>query len=406
MQICTVNKTNIKMKKMKKLSVSILATVAILLSSCSLDNDDENQGIIPGTEVTSQNLAGNLTTDLRLTSGIAHNLIGALLVKDGATLTIDAGTRINALAGGTDVYILVEKGGKIIADGTADNPIVFTSNATNPQPGDWGGIIVNGKAPLSRQAGSDSNSAAEVNAAILYGGAVSDDNSGILNYVKIEYTGARIDDEAEHNGLTLNAVGAGTVISNIAILNGDDDGIEFFGGTVNASNILVVNAKDDMFDFTQGYVGTCTNLYGVRENGYTAVTSDPRGIEADGNLDGNTPTDIDQSQFTIDKITIINNASGVDMSDGIKVRRGATATITNAYLSLGTGATYSDLVDLTDGKGDGTDAISITGNANTANGLDITDIKNTTSGGATVAITAATTGGANSSVFAWTGYSF
>ena len=393
------------MKKMKKLSVSILATVAILLSSCSLDNDDENQGIIPGT-VTSQNLAGNLTTDLRLTSGIAHNLIGALLVKDGATLTIDAGTRINALAGGTDVYILVEKGGKIIADGTADNPIVFTSNATNPQPGDWGGIIVNGKAPLSRQAGSESNSAAEVNAAILYGGAVSEDNSGILNYVKIEYTGARIDDEAEHNGLTLNAVGAGTVISNIAILNGDDDGIEFFGGTVNATNILVVNAKDDMFDFTQGYVGNCTNLYGVRENGYTAVTSDPRGIEADGNLDGNTPTDIDQSLFTIDKITIINNASGVDMSDGIKVRRGATATITNAYLSLGSGATYSDLVDLTDGKGDGTDAISITGNANTANGLDITDIKNTTSGGASVSITAATTGGADSSVFAWSGYSF
>ena len=391
---------------MKKLSVSILATVAILLSSCSLDNDDENQGIIPGTEVTSQNLAGNLTTDLRLTSGIAHNLIGALLVKDGATLTIDAGTRINALAGGTDVYILVEKGGKIIADGTADNPIVFTSNATNPQPGDWGGIILNGKAPLSRQAGSESNSAAEVNAAILYGGAISEDNSGILNYVKIEYTGARIDDEAEHNGLTLNAVGAGTVISNIAILNGDDDGIEFFGGTVNATNILVVNAKDDMFDFTQGYVGNCTNLYGVRENGYTAVTSDPRGIEADGNLDGNTPTDIDQSLFTIDKITIINNASGVDMSDGIKVRRGATATITNAYLSLGSGATYSDLVDLTDGKGDGTDAISITGNANTANGLDITDIKNTTSGVATVSITAATTGGADSSVFAWSGYSF
>ena len=391
---------------MKKLSVSILATVAILLSSCSLDNDDENQGIIPGTEVTSQNLAGNLTTDLRLTSGIAHNLIGALLVKDGATLTIDAGTRINALAGGTDVYLLVEKGGKIIADGTADNPIVFTSNATNPQPGDWGGIILNGKAPLSRQAGSESNSAAEVNAAILYGGTISEDNSGILNYVKIEYTGARIDDEAEHNGLTLNAVGDGTVISNIAILNGDDDGIEFFGGTVNATNILVVNAKDDMFDFTQGYVGNCTNLYGVRENGYTAVTSDPRGIEADGNLDGNTPTDIDQSLFTIDKITIINNASGVDMSDGIKVRRGATATITNAYLSLGSGATYSDLVDLTDGKGDGTDAISITGNANTANGFDITDIKNTTSEGASVSITAATTGGADSSVFAWSGYSF
>jgi hypothetical protein len=391
---------------MKKLFVSMLATTAILLSSCSLDNDDEDTGGNTGGEVTAQNLAGNLTTDLRLTSGVAHNLIGALLVKDGATLTIDAGTRINALAGGTDVYILVEKGGKIIADGSADAPIVFTSNATNPQSGDWGGIILNGKAPLSRQTGSESNSASEVNTSILYGGNVADDNSGILDYVKIEYSGARIDDEAEHNGLTLNGVGSGTVISNIAILNGDDDGIEFFGGTVNATNILVVNAKDDMFDFTQGYVGTCTNLYGVRENGYTAVTSDPRGIEADGNLDGNTPTDINQSVFTIDKVTIINNANGVDMSDGIKIRRGATATITNAYLSLGAGATYSDVVDLQDSKGDATDATTINGLANTANALDITDIKNTTSGGATVTLTAATTGGADSSVFAWSGYSF
>lgn len=384
----------------------MFATTAILCASCTLDNDDQNTGGNTNNEVTAQNLAGNLTTDLRLSSGIAHNLIGALLVKDGATLTIDAGTRINALAGGTDVYILVEKGGKIIADGTADNPIIFTSNATNPQPGDWGGIILNGKAPLSRQSGSESNSASEVNTSILYGGNIADDTSGILDYVKIEYSGARIDDEAEHNGLTLNGVGSGTVISNIAILNGDDDAIEFFGGTVNATNILVINAKDDMFDFTQGYTGTCTNLYGVRENGFTAVTSDPRGIEADGNLDGNTPTDSNQSVFTIDKVTIINNAENVALSDGIKIRRGATATITNAFIRLGTGATYADIIDLKDSKGDATDATSIIGVANTENGLDIADVKNTTSGGATINLSAGTTGGADTSVFAWTGYSF
>jgi len=384
----------------------MFATTAILCASCTLDNDDQNTGGNTNNEVTAQNLAGNLTTDLRLSSGIAHNLIGALLVKDGATLTIDAGTRINALAGGTDVYILVEKGGKIIADGTADNPIIFTSNATNPQPGDWGGIILNGKAPLSRQSGSESNSASEVNTSILYGGNIADDTSGILDYVKIEYSGARIDDEAEHNGLTINGVGSGTVISNIAILNGDDDAIEFFGGTVNATNILVINAKDDMFDFTQGYTGTCTNLYGVRENGFTAVTSDPRGIEADGNLDGNTPTDSNQSVFTIDKVTIINNAENVDLSDGIKIRRGATATITNAFIRLGTGAAYADVIDLKDSKGDATDATSIIGVANTENGLDIADVKNTTSGGATINLSAGTTGGADTSVFAWTGYSF
>jgi hypothetical protein len=378
----------------------------VILASCSLDNDDENGGGTKVGEVTAQNLAGNLTTDLILDASVAHNLTGALLVKDGATLTIEAGTRINALAGGTDVYILVEKGGKIIADGTEAKPILFTSNASIPKAGDWGGIIINGMAPLSRQASSSSNAATEVKNSIFFGGDDVDDNSGILNYVKLEYTGARIDDEAEHNGLTLNGVGAGTTISNIAILNGDDDAIEFFGGSVNTSNILVVNAKDDMFDFTQGYTGTCTNLYGIREANYTAVTSDPRGIEADGNLDGNTPTDIAQSDFTIDGITIINNGDTVDMADAIKVRRGATATITNAYIALGSGATYSDFIDLKDGKTDANDNTSITAVGNVANGLDVTDNKNTTSGGATITTSAGTSGGADNSVFAWTGYSF
>ena len=391
---------------MKKVILSILSISTLLLASCSLDNDDENGGGTTVGEVTAQNLAGNLTTDLILDASVAHNLTGALLVKDGATLTIEAGTRINALAGGTDVYILVEKGGKIIADGTEAKPILFTSNASIPKAGDWGGIIINGIAPLSRQASSNSNAATEVKNSIFFGGDDVNDNSGILNYVKLEYTGARIDDEAEHNGLTLNGVGAGTTISNIAILNGDDDAIEFFGGSVNASNLLVVNAKDDMFDFTQGYTGTCTNLYGIREANYTAVTSDPRGIEADGNLDGNTPTDIAQSDFTIDGITIINNGDTVDMADAIKVRRGATATITNAYIALGSGATYSDFIDLKDGKTDANDNTSITAVGNVANGLDVTDNKNTTSGGATITTSAGTSGGADNSVFAWTGYSF
>jgi hypothetical protein len=391
---------------MKKVILSILSISTLLLASCSLDNDDENGGGTKVGEVTAQNLAGNLTTDLILDASVAHNLTGALLVKDGATLTIEAGTRINALAGGTDVYILVEKGGKIIADGTEAKPILFTSNASIPKAGDWGGIIINGIAPLSRQASSNSNAATEVKNSIFFGGDDVNDNSGILNYVKLEYTGARIDDEAEHNGLTLNGVGAGTTISNIAILNGDDDAIEFFGGSVNTSNILVVNAKDDMFDFTQGYTGTCTNLYGIREANYTAVTSDPRGIEADGNLDGNTPTDIAQSDFTIDGITIINNGDTVDMADAIKVRRGATATITNAYIALGSGATYSDFIDLKDGKTDANDNTSITAVGNVANGLDVTDNKNTTSGGATITTSAGTSGGADNSVFAWTGYSF
>ncbi len=390
---------------MKKNLLSSLAIIMTLIfSSCTLDNDDNNGGGNNGGTPTAQNLSGNLTTNLTLQSGLDYTLTGALFVKSGAILTIEPGVIVKALAGGTDVYILVERGGKIIADGTAVNPIKFTSSASRPKPGDWGGIIINGKAPISRQSGSQSNAATEVNNTILFGGDNASDNSGVMNYVILEYTGARIDDEAEHNGLTLNGVGSGTTISNLAILNGDDDAIEFFGGTVNASNILVVNAKDDMFDFSQGYTGTCTNLYGVRESGYSAVTSDPRGIEADGNLDGNSPTDINQSAFTVNGLTIINNGNGVQMSDAIKVRRGATATITGAYVALGAGATYSDFVDLEDSKGNATANTTITVVGNSANGLDITDNKNAP--GATINTSNGTTSSVNNSIFSWTGYKF
>ena len=383
---------------MKKILLSTLAFSALFLNSCTTGDDSTPNG--PSTE----NLSGNLTTDLRLeNNGTEYVLNGTLLVKDGATLTIDAGVTIKALAGGTDVYILVEKGGVIIADGTPSNPIRFTSNAANPAPGDWGGLIINGKAPVSRQSGSASNAATEVNNSIFFGGDVIADYSGILDHVILEYTGARIDDEAEHNGLTLNGVGSGTTISNIFIKNGDDDAIEFFGGTVNASNILVVNPKDDMFDFSQGYVGICTNLYGIREAGYTAVTSDPRGIEADGNLDGNSPTDINQSNFTINGLTIIHNG-GIDLTDAIKVRRGATATITNAYVAVGTSSTFADFIDLEDSKGNATSSTNITAVGNSANGLDINDNKNTP--GATLTVSNGTTVSVSSSLFSWTGYSF
>ena len=158
-----------------------------------------------------------------------------------------------------------------------------------------------------------------------------------------------------------------------------------------------------MFDFSQGYVGTCTNLYGIREAGYTAVTSDPRGIEADGNLDGNSPTDINQSNFTINGLTIIHNG-GIQLTDAIKVRRGATATITNAYVAVGTSSTFADFIDLEDSKGNATSSTNITAVGNSANGLDINDNKNTP--GATLTVSNGTTVSVSSSLFSWTGYSF
>lgn len=395
---------------MKTKFLSIVALSAVLLASCSSDDSNNNTPVVvdPIPGVTTENLAGNLTENKTLDANVDYKLTGALLVKNGVTLTIPAGTTIEALAGGTDVYLLVERGGKIVADGTAENPITFTSAAgTSAAAGDWGGIIVNGRAPISRQLGGNSEAATEINNAILFGGDVASDNSGILNYVVIEYTGARIDDDAEHNGLTLNGVGNGTTVSNIVIKNGDDDAIEFFGGTVNVSNILVINCTDDMFDFSQGYTGTVTNAYGIREAGYTAVTVDPRGVEADGNLDGDSPTDINQSAFTINGITIVNNGAAAEatMQDVFKVRRGAKATITNAYVKFGTGVTVADLVDLKDGKGDATEDTSITFTRDNSNGLGGAAIKNTTLGGATLTENGTQTG-ATTSVFGWTNYSF
>ena len=351
-----------------------------------------------GGDSSDIRISGDVVDDMTLTSDNDYLLNDALFVKDGATLTIEAGTTIRARSGGTSVYILVEKGGKINANGTAANPITFTS--TQQSPASWGGIIVNGKAIISGQT-TGVEAGTEVNASILFGGSQDDDNSGSMQYVIIEFTGAAIDGSAEHNGLTLNGVGSSTTVSNIWIANGDDDGIEFFGGSVNASNIFVLNAKDDMFDFSQGYHGTCTNLIGIRENGFNNVTSDPRGIEADGNLDGNSPSDINQSNFTVNNITIRQEADGVDFADLIKIRRGAAAFINNALVGTFGDATASDFIDLEDSRGNADSSTVINATANgTADG---TDIKNEPN--ATVNISSTNTG-TDVSLFEWTGYIF
>lgn len=381
---------------MKKFIFSALLVSTFTFTSC-LDHEIET------TEFDFEDssvISGNLTSDLTLSSNLDYVLNGSLFVTEGATLTIEEGVTINALAGRTDIYILVERGATIDIQGTATNPVRITSNSSEPATGDWGGLILNGYAPISGTAESGNEAGTEVNSGILFGGTDVADSSGSIEYLILEYTGARIDGDAEHNGLTLNGVGNGTLIDNVAILNGDDDAIEFFGGSVDVSNLLVVNAKDDMFDFTQGYTGNCSNFYGIREAGFTAVTSDPRGIEADGNLDGNNPSAFNQSDFTLDRVTIINN--GVDFSDAIKVRRGATANITNAYVEVGVDATYSDFIDLEDSKGNATSSTIVSAIGNPANGVDINDIKNTPA--AIITTTTGTTGGADTSAFDWTGY--
>ena len=383
---------------MRKFFMTSMAFAAIMsamtLTSCS---DDENGGSTPALQGTE--LSGVVEGTLTLNAGTEYTLTGTLTVPAGATLEIPAGTTIKANQG-FDKYILVAQGGRLNARGTADNPVVFTANADNAEPGYWGGVIINGYAPISG-ATEGSTGATEIDNNQPYGGTDAADNSGTLTYVEIRYSGARSSADIEHNGLTLNGVGNGTTINNIYIADGADDAIEFFGGSVNVTNLLAVNCDDDCFDFTQGYNGTLTNCYGVWESDFTSTESDPRGVEADGNLDGDGPNHTPQADFTINNMTIANYAASQAMQDAIKVRRLAKATINNA-LVIGSGE-IEELVDLTDSK-DNADAGTVVNVTNNATNVGA-ETNDGNPAGATVNISAGNTG-ADVTAFEWTGYQF
>lgn len=391
-------------KKIMRFSPIAALIIAITLVSCS--NDDNGNG---GSETppTASELVGSITENKTLDSSITYTITGPVIVEDGASLTIPAGTRIEARRGFNN-YILVLQGGKIFANGTADAPVVMTADIANAEEGHWGGLIINGYAPL---AGGTIGST-EISSAFEYGGSNPSDNSGVLTYLILDYTGARSSADVEHNGLTLNGVGNGTKIENIFVRNAADDGIEFFGGTVNVTNLLVVNSDDDMFDFTQGYTGTLENAYGIWEQGFTSSESDPRGIEADGNLDGNFPSQSGQSDFVIRNITFDlrlskandNDPSNVTnkMQDVIKIRRGAKAHITNALVK-GTG-TAIDIIDFTDGKGTG-DSDSFVSLTNQLTNNHIGKTINPEEGFPGAVIESGNTG-CPTSIFAWTNYNF
>ncbi|WP_372755763.1 hypothetical protein [Labilibaculum sp.] len=242
---------------MKKLTFKVLS-LAILampfLSSCSDDADD----VIVVEEVIQLieegELTGTLTEDYTLDSSVQYNLSGSFIVPDGLTLTIPAGTEIIADNGGTDVYIAVLMGGKINIEGTESNPVVMTS--VNGDAGDWGGLTLCGKAVTT--AGADSE--AEVGG-FIYGGSDDSDSSGSIEYLVITGTGAQINADSQYNGISFYAVGSGTIVENVAVINGSDDGVEFFGGTVSVSNLFLQNNEDDAIDWTEGWSGTVTNAY-------------------------------------------------------------------------------------------------------------------------------------------------
>ncbi|MDA3929029.1 MAG: hypothetical protein PF541_08715 [Prolixibacteraceae bacterium] len=239
------------MKKslIKFLGLALLATA--IFTNCGPDVVDEPEVI---QNLTNGIMDGKLTEDYTLDATTSYDLTASFIIEDGVTLTIPAGTNITATAGGTEVYVAVMMGGMINIDGTASNPVVMSS--ANALPGDWGGLTICGKATTT----AGVNAEAEVGG-FIYGGTDDADNSGSISYLVIKGTGAQINEESQYNGVSFYAVGSGTSIEGIAVINGSDDGVEFFGGTVSASKLFLQNNEDDAIDWTEGWSGTITDAY-------------------------------------------------------------------------------------------------------------------------------------------------
>tara|TARA_B100000378_G_scaffold221760_1_gene185215 strand:+ start:869 stop:2788 length:1920 start_codon:yes stop_codon:yes gene_type:complete len=284
-------------KAIKNLSILFsLVILGVVATSCSSD-DDSTSSDDGGSQASELN--GSITEDMTLDSSVTYNLTGIFSVEEGATLTIPAGTHINTGIG-TDVYMVVQKGAQIDIQGTASNPVVMRPTTD----GQWGGLLLLGDATTT----AGENATAEVGG-LVYGGSNDSDNSGSIEYLVIEQSGAQINADSQYNGLTLYAVGSSTNINHVAIINGTDDGIEFFGGTVNASNIYVENLEDDAIDWTEGWNGTLTNTYVLHtQAGFSTA------LEADGV--NNNPT--------INNFTAVSQVGGIALQ--FKAESGATIT--------------------------------------------------------------------------------
>ncbi|MFD2160855.1 hypothetical protein ACFSJU_00480 [Paradesertivirga mongoliensis] len=239
-------------KRTKFFTVMLFAALTVF-SACK-DNDPVDGEIIAKEQ---EIIEGQITSTKTLDANKVYLLRGYVRVMAGGKLVIPAGTVIKGEKA-TKAALFIEKDGDIEANGTASNPIVFTSDQAVgvKKEGDWAGIVIAGKSTVNTADGTAKYEGGILGAGVAeYGGNVPADNSGSFTYVRIEFAGYPVEADKELNGLTLCGVGSGTTIHHVQVSYGGDDGFEFFGGTVNASHLVVYRTVDDDFDFDQGYTG-------------------------------------------------------------------------------------------------------------------------------------------------------
>jgi hypothetical protein len=261
------------------------------------DNDDQTGSatavISVVEEEVSISVSANITQNTTWETGKIYTLESRIAVESGATLTIEPGVIIKGQAGtgANATALIIARGAKIMAEGTADAPIIFTSVADEIEPGMiespnldpvlnglWGGLLILGNAPISADAASmqiEGIPPSDQNG--LYGGSDANDNSGVIRYISIRHGGANIGEGNEINGLTLGGVGSGTVIENVEIIANQDDGIEWFGGTVTVKNAIIWNTGDDAVDTDQAWAGTLDNFIVVNPGDECMELDGPEG---------------------------------------------------------------------------------------------------------------------------------
>jgi hypothetical protein len=307
---------------LRLLTGGAVAAALFLAQVASVSSDQAPPVKVPGIDKPVVVVTGEINGSETWTSGSYYVLRGAVFVRQGGTLNIEAGTTIIGEAGSVGTLIVL-RGGRLNAIGTAQRPIVFTSDqpAGSRSRGDWGGLIINGRAPINVPGGE----AAGEGDTGVYGGTHPDDNSGTLRYVRVEFSGVEFSPDNELNGIAFQGVGRGTSVEYVQAHMSRDDAIEFFGGTVDAKHIIMSNAADDSLDWTFGWTGR-VQFAAITQRG----DDGDNGIEADNNEFNNDV--LPRANPQIYNITMCGDPDrneGGESTRAILFRRGTGVTFRN-----------------------------------------------------------------------------
>ncbi len=318
------------MKKASKIFSLLVMGISVFgVVSCNNTSDDDEIIVQPVGE--AKVVSGTITENTTWTANNQYLLSGFVYVASGVTLTIEPGTIIKGDKP-TKGSLLVLPGAKLMASGTMENPIVFTSNQAVGQraAGDWGGIVLLGKAPVNKP-----NAVVEGENKSVFGGTDAADNSGTLKYVRIEFAGIAFETDKEINGLTFAGVGSGTQIDYVQVSYSGDDSYEWFGGTVNAKHLIAYRGLDDDFDTDNGYNGRVQYGFVLRDPKVADQAGDSNGFESDNDGSGSTATPQTSAKFANITIAMADGDVDTKFASAMRIRRNSAVS---AYNSLFTGA--------------------------------------------------------------------